>query len=647
MTESCHGDAGVSVKEGTPRIAVVGPPNAGKSTIFNALTGLRVKTGNYAGVTVGRTEGEFNYEGVTLALEDLPGTYSLEPVSLDEAVAVDMLHGRLQDVDPPDAVVVVADSTTLRRGMVLVADMLALNMPTLLCLSMSDELAARGGRLNPEALSQELGVPVVVVDGRRRSGIQQLAEELPKWREWSRPVVAPPTDMRERAGWLKSVLQGADYVPPKPDGLSAKVDRVVLNPIAGPIIFFGVMFAFFQVIFSLAAPLQDGIEAGLGWLGDQSQVYLGDGLVGSFVNDALIGGVGAVLVFVPQIALLFIMIAVLEQTGYLSRAAFLMDRVMASAGLEGRAFVALLSSYACAVPGIMATRTMPSAKERFATMMTLPMVTCSARLPVYTLLIGMLIPSTSKVWMFGAQGVFMFALYVLGAVAMMVSARIVSAVSSKKARKTPFSLELPPYRMPVLRSLVAQVWQPVKGFLRKTGTVIAGATIVVWALLNLPMQSDAALTAAGVDTGDAAAVSTYTMNNSIAAKVGHAVEPVFDPLGFDWRTNVAVISSLAARETFVATLGQMTAAEDPEDPGTALESATFDDGPKAGQPVYTIPTVIALLAFFAFALQCISTLATLKRETGGWKWPMAALGGYFVLAWVVAFAAREIALLFV
>lgn len=627
-------------------VALVGAPNSGKSTLFNALTGLHTKTGNYPGVTVGRSLGTSRSGDHEFLLEDLPGTYSLDPISVDENIVVDFLRGDLGGigVDAPDRILVVADATTLRRSVILLADVLALGLPTALCLTMHDELTQRGGSINTELLAAAIGVPVVAVDGRRSgSAAASVLGLLTSEHPWPQPVITPPGDPNERNAWIESVLGAARYRSAAESAVTAKVDRVLLHPVAGTLIFLGVMFAFFQTIFAVAAPLQDVIGDGIGWLGAAVRSTLGDSALSGLVADALIGGVGAVLVFVPQIALLFVLIAVLEQVGYLSRAAFLMDRVMSLAGLEGRAFVALLSSFACAIPGIMATRTMPSAKERSATMLAVPLVTCSARLPVYTLLIGMLIPSDARLWIFGAQGATLFGLYVLGALSMMLAARAITAINGRRGQLMLFSMEMPPYRIPSPRSMALAVWLPVKGFLRKVGTIILLATVVLWALLNLPVASDATLRAAGVDTGDPSAVAAYTMTHSIAADVGHAVEPVFAPLGFDWRTNVAVISSLAARETFVATLGQMTAATDPEDPADALRTTTFDFGPRAGQPVYTTPTLIALLVFFVYALQCTATIAALRRETGTWRWPLAIWSTYLVLAWAMAFAAHSVA----
>jgi ferrous iron transport protein B len=349
-----------------------------------------------------------------------------------------------------------------------------------------------------------------------------------------------------------------------------------------------------------------------------------------------------VLTFLPQIVLLFVLIAVLEGTGYLARAAFLMDRVMARAGLEGRAFVALLSSLACAIPGIMATRSLPSAKDRLATMMGAPLMTCSARLPVYILLVSILLPADARVGPFSARAVVMFALYIAGAVSAMSVAAVFKKMTSRGGPLLPFYMEMPPYQLPRLRTVVAEVWTAASAFLRKVTSIILAATVVLWVLLNLPLRSATEMTAAGIDTTNEPAVASYVLDHSYAASVGRTVEPIFDPLGFDWRINIGIVSSLAAREVFVATLGQVAAAENPEEPAAALTTMRVQDGPDAGRRLFDAPTIAALLVFFMYALQCMSTVGVMRRESGSWKWPLIAFSYMFVLAWVLAFAARTI-----
>ncbi|MFF9061300.1 ferrous iron transporter B [Streptomyces sp. NPDC014882] len=630
---------------GAPRIALVGAPNSGKTSVFNGLTGLRAKTGNYPGVTVSRFVGTCRTGPHRQVIEDLPGTYGLEPISPDERITVDVLDGRLEGAERPDALLVVADATTLRRSLGFVAQVLARGLPACVVVTFTDELARRQGSLDTDAFARALGVPVLPVIGHRGYGIARLRELLTTWRAWPVPVVAPPVEPAERDAWAESVLAHAGYRPPERHRVTRRVDAVLLHPVWGTAVFFAVMALFFQTVFTLAASLQDRMAALFAWLSGQVDTHVGNPWLSGLLGDALIGGVGGVLVFVPQIMLLFLLLALLEGVGYMARAAFLMDRVMARFGLEGRAFVALLSSFACAVPGIMATRTLPSAKDRLATMMAAPLMTCSARLPVYVLLIGLLVDPSVKVGPFGAQGLVMLGLYLLGAVSAMLAAWAFKKVGDRHGRPVPFFMELPPYRLPAPRAVLVAMWSSARAFLRKCSTVIVATSIVLWLLLNLPLHTAAQMRAAGVDTTSPTAVSAYTVDHSYAAGLGRAVTPVFDPLGFDWRVNVGVLSAQAARETFVATLGQVAAAEDPEQPARALRTMTHPDGPRAGQPVFTAPTVAALLVYFVYALQCMATVAVLRRETGTWRWPAIAFTYLTALAWLMAWLARTVTVL--
>nr|WP_317620732.1 ferrous iron transporter B [Actinoplanes sp. KI2] len=624
------------------RIALVGAPNAGKTSIFNALTGLRGRTGNYPGVTVARFVGGFRLGADRFVVEDLPGTYGLRPVSPDEQILVDVLDGRSDGVDRPDALLVVVDATTLRRSLGFVCQVLGKGLPAALVVTFTDELARRQGSLDVDALAEALGIPVLPVIGHRRHGMARLGEALAGWQRWPRPVLAPPDDPAERDAWAESVLGYAGYRAPQQHRMTRRVDAVLLHPVCGTLVFFAVMVLFFQTLFTLAAPLQGAVEAGFGRLAALTAEHVGNPWAASLLGDALIGGVGGVLAFVPQIMLLFLLISLLEGVGYLSRAAFLMDRVMAAAGLEGRAFVALLSSFACAIPGIMATRTLPSARDRLATMMAAPLITCSARLPVYTLLIGLLVDPSARIGPFGTQGLVVFGMYLLGAVSAMLAAWAFKKIGHRRDPLMPFSMEMPPYRMPGIRSVLIAVWGSAKSFLTKCSTIIVATTIGLWLLLNLPVHSAAELHAASVATGDPAAVAAYTADHSYAAGLGRLVEPVFEPLGFDWRINVGVLSAQSARETFVATLGQVAATQDPADPAAALHAMTYADGPRAGQRVFTPPTVAALLVYFAFALQCMATVGVLRRETGGWRWPAIAFGYLTLTAWVMALLAHTL-----
>ena len=677
----CGSSSSKTLVAGARRIALAGAPNAGKTSIYNALTGLRAKTGNYPGVTVQRSLGTCKVSNTTLTIEDLPGAYSLDPISPDEQVVRDVLTDASEAVSVPDALVVVVDATTLRRGMSFVAEALALDLPTCLVVTMTDELTRRAGHLDVEALGQALGIPAVRVVGNRGIGMPELRERLTEVADWQRPPLPPPATPGEVASWADSIMAAADYEAPQQDRVTAAIDRVLLHPVLGSLVFFAIMYVFFQAIFTWAAPLQDAVEGGISALGQLVHGWLDDShpLLAGLLGDGLIGGVGAVLTFIPQIIIMFLIIAFLEGVGYMSRAAFLMDKVMSRAGLEGRAFVALLSSFACAIPGIMATRTLPSAKDRVATMLAAPLMTCSARLPVYVLLTSLMVPGDAKIGPLGARGTVMFALYLLGAFSAMLAAWVVKQLTDRGGVLLPFYMEMPPYRLPRPRTVGLMVWDACKGFVKKAGTVITLTTLVLWVLLNVPMRSEeqfteycasdtrcAAVSAAAEDPssstvkGDDGQVITdpeelgklleaqrtsYTMDHSWAASVGKAVQPVFEPLGFDWRVNVAILSSLAARETFVATLGQIAAAEDPEQPSAHLATMTYQHDTltnKAGEQLFNPATIAAILVFFVYALQCMSTAAAMRRETGTWKWPVIAYSYMFVTAWVMAALTRFI-----
>ena len=673
----CHGgsDSSKTLVAGSRRIALAGAPNAGKTSIYNALTGLHAKTGNYPGVTVQRSLGTCKIGNTTLTIEDLPGAYSLDPISPDEEIVHDVLTGTSTTVSAPDALVIVVDATTLQRGMNFIAEALALDLPTCLVVTMTDELSRRTGRLNVAALGHALGIPAVRVIGHRGIGMPDLRAQLAQVATWQRTPLPPPTDPDEITSWADSVLAAADYLPPESDQITSAIDKVLLRPVPGTIVFFTIMFLFFQAIFTWAAPFQDAVEDGFGALGQLVHSWLDAShpLIAGLVGDGLIGGVGSVLTFIPQIIIMFLIIAVLEGVGYMSRAAFLMDKVMSRAGLEGRAFVALLSSLACAIPGIMATRTLPSTKDRVATMLAAPLMTCSARLPVYVIMISLTVDGGAKIGPFGARGVVMFALYLLGAVSAMAAAWAVKQLTDRGNILLPFYMEMPPYRMPRVRTVLIMVWDACKGFLKKAGTIITLTTVILWVLLNVPMRSDAQFEAFCASDTQCAAISaavekpesstvkgddgevvtdpeeldklleaqktSYTMDNSWAAKGGKAVQPVFEPLGFDWRINVAVLSSLAARETFVATLGQIAAAEDPEEPSAHLTTMTYQQDTltnKAGDKLFNPTTIAAILVFFVYALQCMATAGAMRRETGSWKWPIIAFVYMFVTAWVMA-----------
>ena len=633
----CDPDDGSRLAVATRSVALVGAPNSGKSSLFNQLTGLRVKTANYPGVTVTLNTGSLRTDHGETAVWDLPGTYSLEPMSPDEQTLIDHLRGDLPGVDRPDAVLVVIDATVLPRSLALTAEVLALELPTAVVLTMGDELRARGGAVDADSLERALGVPVFEVVAHRGTGVPRVADALAHSSTWSTPAVLPPLTHEHDLldAWTDSVTERCSYRAPGPSGLTRRLDAVLLHPVAGLAVFAAVMFGFFQLLFVVATPLMDLIESVFASLGERFSAPLGDSMLGDFVNTAILGGIGGVLVFLPQIVILFTVLAILESTGYLARVAVLVDRLMALTGLDGRAFVAMLSSVACAIPGIMATRTLPSSRSRLATIMAAPLMTCAARLPVYLLLVGLLVPSGAKWGPFGLQGLTLFLLYVAGGVSALLAAWVFKATALRSG-DLPFFLELPPYRWPAGRGVVAMVWLPVKVFLRKVGTIILLATTVLWVLLSFPGRP--AETASMSD----AEASSYVLDNSYAAGIGRAIEPVFEPLGFNWQINIGLVSAMAARETFVTTMGQVVAAEDPENPAQSLKEMRYDEGPDAGSLVFTPPVIVALLIWFVYAMQCVSTLAVMRRETNSWRWPVTAFSYMTVLAWVMAFVGHQI-----
>ena len=613
------------------RLGLLGSPNSGKTTLFNALTGLRAKVGNYPGVTVERREGQLVVEGRHLVVVDLPGTYSMNAISPDERVVTRILDGEIADA--PEALVIVADACTLERSLLFVAQVLQRDAPICLVVTMTDELHSRGGVLDLRRLERALGIPVRGVIGHKGLGLGALRRLLAHPESWSRPHLRPPAGAAERAAWVDSVLGSVLLRRPGANRITDAIDRVVLHPVAGVALFAVVMVTFFQLIFAWATPAMDFIDAAVGHSSVAVRAALPPGLATDFLAEGLIAGVGAVIIFLPQIVLLFSLLYLLEDLGYMARAAFVIDRVMGSIGLEGRCFVSLLSSYACAVPGIMATRTIPSPRNRLATMLVAPLMTCSARLPVYALLIGAFVPATTVLGFLGVQGLALLGLYLIGS----LSALAVAAVLKHtvlRGEALPFYMELPPYRVPTLRLLVSQVWGAAWAFLRRAGTIILAASIVLWALLTFPRVEPS-------PELNAREAALYTLEHSAAGRAGHAVEPAIEPLGFDWKIGVGLLASLAAREVIVSTLAQIYASA--EDATSLREAIRNDIDPRTGRPVFTAATVASLLVFFVFALQCMSTLAVLRRETNSWRWPAFAIGYLLVFAYAASFATYRIA----
>ncbi len=605
-------------------IAIIGPPNCGKSTLFNRLTGLRQKVGNFPGVTVeqrvGRTRLSNNRE---ITLIDLPGVYSLDARSEDERVTRDVLNGQMPGVPKPDAVLLILDCTNLGRHLLLAASILSLKLPTLVILNMADDLESRGGSVDIAALSCELGAPVALISAAKGDGVEKVFQFIEGTSEGSAKVSAPRIelpilqDIPKCRKWAQQVGQNGHYQAPAPPLWTRRLDSVFLHPVIGPLVFTAVVVGVFQTIFSGAKPLMDGltqlIQSSGAWLGGM----LPDSIFKSLLIQGVWSGVGSVIVFLPQILLLFLFIGILEDSGYLARAALIADRTMAKFGLQGKAFIPLLSAYACAVPAIMATRTIENKRDRMATIMIAPLMTCSARLPVYTLLIAAFIHERPLVGHFlGTQAAVLLGLYVLGFVAAIVTARMLKS-SVLKSERTAFVLEMPPYRWPTVRSLGLRLLDRSKVFLRRAGTVILTVSVVLWILAHLPLHD-----------GKAPDIS-----NSFAGMVGHTIEPVIKPLGFDWKIGIGLLSSIAAREVMVSTLGTIYGMEGTEQ-SEGLQKALQSDLTPGG--------AVALLIFFAFAMQCMSTIAVVRRETGGWKWPAIQFAYMTLLAYLAAFATNHL-----
>jgi ferrous iron transport protein B len=615
---------------GPVRIALVGSPNTGKTTLFNALTGSAARVGNYPGVTVERREGALVRAERDVRILDLPGTYCLDGETPDEKVVAEVLAGRIVDEAIPDALLVVADATTLQRGLGLVREVLKRGLPTLLVLTMIDEVKARGGKLDLMRLSRTLGIHVVGVVGHRGVGLDQLRMFLEHPENWPRRAALPPADdATQRFAWVDQVCREIGAGALAPDSRTDRIDRVLLHPFFGIAVFALVMLLLFQSIFSWAVPAMDAIDGGFAALGRLSHAWLPEGWVTDLWADGILAGVGAVLVFLPQIVILFTFLHFLTDVGYMARAAFVVDRVMGWVGLQGRSFVPLLSCYACAVPGIMAARTIASPRERLATILVAPFMTCSARLPVYTLLIAAFVPAIPLLGPIGMQGLTMFALYLLGAATALATAALLSSTLLRGTISV-FYMELPPYRMPTFKLLARQVWRSAAAFVKRAGTIILTTSVVLWVLLNFPhAPHDPSLSPE--------AQSQANLRNSIAARVGHAIEPAIAPLGFDWKIGVGLVASLAAREVIVSTLAQIYAVGDTDEYGGLRDAIIGDVNPATGKRQFTLPAALALLVFFVFALQCTSTIVVMARETGSWRWPALAFSYMLALAWCGSF----------
>ncbi len=690
------------------RVALVGNPNTGKTTLFNALTGLRQKVGNFAGVTVERTEGHYRTaDGRRVSVLDLPGSYSLSAGSPDERIALEVLLGRGRDVPVPDVVVVVADAQHLERNLFLLSQVLELGLPVVVALNQIDAAVASGVTVDVPELIHELGATVIPMVAKRGEGVEQLKraiEQAPGFPRAGRPfllaepvaaalapveaclrdagLAADPAGMealrllgiavpeshvagapglldaldRARAalraeglaperveaelryGWIGGVLARAVHrVPRRGRTVTDRIDAVALHRVWGWVVFVVLMALVFQSIFSLALPLGNAMQAAVGWIGTTVSRLMPPGDLRSLVVDGVIAGVGSVIVFLPQIAMLFLFIGVLEDTGYMARAAFLMDGVMRRVGLHGKSFIPMLSGYACAVPGIMATRTVEHENDRLATIMVVPLMSCSARLPVYTLLIGAFVPAVPLLGgLLTLQGASMLVMYLLGTVTALGAAALFKRTLLRGPVR-PMILELPPYRRPSVQSLAISVTGRAKLFLQRAGTVILALSVVLWAAATYPKSP--------VDTRlPAPAQKEAQLEHSALGRLGRAIEPAVRPLGYDWKIGVSIAASFAAREVFVSTMGTIYGVG--EDDGSGKADATLRDRLRAdrdartGRATYTPLVAIGLMVFYVYALMCMSTVAVTVRETGGgaagWRWAAVQFGYMLALAYVAA-----------
>ncbi len=735
----------------TPRrascVVLTGNPNCGKTTVFNALTGLRAKVGNYAGVTVERKEGKLLgvAADATIRVLDLPGTYSLSPQSLDEQISRDVLMNRLPELPPPDLIIVVVDASNLQRNLYYATQVVELGHPTIIALNMIDVAEANGQRIDADKLADALGVPVcpiVASDGKgipelkrkivsmlqntielkprlfcqlpglfrieatgladllaesfRERRLQATAEALlllSNERALASSAAHYPQKIQEAVNAARRRLEahGIDWrgapiewryarvaeiqqavtteLAPPGETLSDRLDRLLTHKLWGTLLFVAIMALMFQSIFTFAKWPMDAIDTGLTWFGSRVAGLLGPGDLRSLLVDGVIKGVGAVVVFLPQILLLFLFIGFLEDTGYMARAAFLMDRLMSKVGLHGKSFIPMLSSYACAIPGIMATRTIESPKDRLVTILVAPLMSCSARLPVYALLIGACIPGVKLFGFLKLQGVTMLSMYLLGTVVALLMAWLFKRTLLKG--ETPMLImELPPYKRPLLRVVLRHMWDRSKIFLRRAGTVILGINILLWFLATYPRSaaldqkfndqrrqltaqyqqlktdsiSDSSLTNRLAEVG----VKLETLQkgeageklvHSFAGRMGRAIEPVIAPLGFDWKMGIGIITSFAAREVFVSTMSTVYSVGNDDTAATKskLEETLRQQRHRDGTPVYTALTAVTLMVFYVFALQCVSTVAVVRRETNSWKWPLFQWAYMGILAWSLAF----------
>lgn len=610
----------------TLRIALVGNPNCGKTSLFNHLTGTRQKVGNYAGVTVERKVGTFQLaSGKAVRVLDLPGTYSLDATSPDEEITRNVVQGKIAEEQEQDAFLCVVDATNLKLHLGLVLEMIQLGRPVLVVLNMMDEARRRGMQINTQKLSERLGVPVVETVAVRNSGIENLKNALDQGK-----YSVPQTELSGLKGdshqRVENILNDVVNFVDQEDKRTDFLDKIFLHPVLGLISLAVMMFVIFQAVFAWAAPFMDGIESFFGWLGEFLGEYISHPLLNSLVVDGIIAGAGGVVVFLPQILILFFFILVLEESGYLPRAAFLLDKLMFKAGLSGRAFIPLLSSFACAIPGIMASRTISDPRDRLTTIFVAPLMTCSARLPVYALLIAAFVPAQT-VWGFlNLQGLVLFGLYMAGIVSALVVSFVLKFFHKDKSQHM-LLMELPSYRFPDLKNVWVGLLDRGKIFLKRVGGIIFALSIVLWFLCTFPQPPEGATLPA--------------IDYSLAGMLGHLMQPIFAPLGFNWQICIALIPAMAAREVVVAALGTVYAMSAVDEDAMSEGLAALISG--GGDLGWSVATGLSLLVWFIYAPHCLATLATVKRETGSWKTVSIMTVYLFGLAYFMSFLTYQIA----
>jgi len=620
-------------------VALAGNPNAGKTTLFNALTGLHQKVANYPGVTVERKHGVWSVGEKEIKLIDLPGLYSLEATSLDEQIASDVLLGKIDGTPKPDAVIAVVDATNLERNLYLVTQLFEYGIPVVVALTMIDVFERQKHEIDIASLSRRLKIPVVAVNAADGRGVEELESRV---EEVIGQVQKTPLEIDADAGENAKIFSRYSFISDavqrsvkhndkNAHDISEKIDKVLTHRFFGLAILVGVLLLVFQAIFSWAEMPMHLLEQVFGAIGEGVRSVMPQGVLADLLVDGVIAGVGGVLVFLPQILLLFLFISLLEDTGYMARAAFLMDKLMSRVGLHGKAFLPLMSSFACAIPGIMATRTIENQRDRFATILIAPFMSCSARLPVYTLMIGAFFAGQTVFGFISLGAVLMLAMYSIGIAAAIIVAFILKH-TILKSPPPPFVMELPPYRVPNLRTVVQNMITRAWLFVKRAGTVILAISIILWALAYFPR------TGSGPSASEPTAAETVQMQNSYAGQLGHLIEPVIQPLGFDWKIGVALIASFAAREVLVSTLSIIyNVGKDENEESTTLIAAIRDAKDAAGKPVWTPLTGLTLMVFFVLAMQCMSTLAVVRRETNSWRWPLFMLGYMTCLAYLGAF----------